>query len=194
MSFITQVTISVVIYFIIRFFLKKERYLYISAFVSALSYIMIYSLNYEIVSVLPAIHFMVTGLSILFVFIAYSEIIILERKVRKIKKGVLGAFENFSVEKNYKIVFKLLGIGLLFLSLALISGLSLQTVFTTNLILKTVFTFVAWLIFVVTVIGVNYFNFSIKNATRSLFIAMWAVLGAYYMNSYLIGSLSLIHI
>ena len=188
MSFITQVTISVVIYFIIRFFLKKERYLYISGFVSALSYIMIYSLNYEIVSVLPAIHFMVTGLSILFVFIAYSEIIILERKVRKIKKGVLGAFENFSVEKNYKIVFKLLGIGLLFLSLALISGLSLQTVFTTNLILKTVFTFVAWLIFVVTVIGVNYFNFSIKNATRSLFIAMWAVLGAYYMNSYLIGS------
>ena len=92
MSFITQVTISVVIYFIIRFFLKKERYLYISGFVSALSYIMIYSLNYEIVSVLPAIHFMVTGLSILFVFIAYSEIIILERKVRKIKKGVLGDF------------------------------------------------------------------------------------------------------
>ena len=188
MSFITQVTISVVIYFIIRFFLKKERYLYISGFVSALSYIMIYSLNYEIVSVLPAIHFMVTGLSILFVFIAYSEIIILERKVRKIKKGVFAAFENFSVEKNYKIVFKLLGIGLLFLSLALISGLSLQTVFTTNLILKTVFTFVAWLIFVVTVIGVNYFNFPIKYATRSLFIAMWAVLGAYYMNSYLIGS------
>ena len=109
-------------------------------------------------------------------------------KVRKIKKGVLVAFENFSFEKNYKIVFKLLGIGLLFLSLALISGLSLQTVFTTNLILKTVFTFVAWLIFVVTVIGVNYFNFPIKYATRSLFIAMWAVLGAYYMNSYLIGS------
>ena len=97
MSFITQVTISVVIYFIIRFFLKRERYLYISAFVAALSYIMIYSLNYEIVSVLPAIHFMVTGLSILFVFIAYSEIIILERKVRKIKKAVLVELENISV-------------------------------------------------------------------------------------------------
>ena len=131
---------------------------------------------------------MVTGLSLLFLFIAYNEIIILERKMRKIKNGDFLNAELFPIEKNYKIVFKLLGIGLLFLSSALISGLSLQTVFTTNLILKTVFTFVAWLIFVVTVIGVNYFNFPIKYATRSLFLAMWAVLGAYFMNSYIIGS------
>ena len=39
------------------------------------------------------------------------------------------------------------------------------------------------------ILVVNYFSFTIKYATRILFIAMWAVLGDYYMNSYLIGSL-----
>ena len=188
MSFITQVTISIVIYFIIRVFYQKESSLYISATMSALSYILIYLLTYEIISILPTIHFMVTGLSLLFIFIAYNEILILERKVRKIKIGDLISIGPFSIEKNYKIVFKLLGVGLLFLSLALASGLGMQSIFTTNLIFKAVFTFIAWLIFVLTVLGVKYFNFPIKYATRSLFIAMWAVLGAYFMNSYISGS------
>ena len=188
MSFITQVTISIVIYFIFRVLYQKERSLDVSTFISALSYILIYLLTYDVISMLPTIHFIVTGLSLLFIFIAYNEILILERKVRKIKMGSLIGLEPFSVERNYKIVFKLLGIGLFFLSLALISGLSMQSVFTANLIFKAIFTFIAWLIFLMTVIGVKYFNFPIKYATRSLFIAMWAVLGAYFMNSYIAGS------
>jgi len=188
MSFISQVTISIVIYFIIRFFYQKERSLYVSLYVSAFSYILIYLLTYEVIAILPTIHFMVTGLSLVFIFIAYNEILILERKVRKIKMGNLMSLEPFSIERNYKIVFKLLGVGLLFLSLALTSGLGMQSIFTANLIFKAIFTFIAWLIFVVTVIGVKYFNFPIKYATRSLFIAMWAVLGAYFMNSYITGS------
>ena len=51
----------------------------------------------------------------------------------------------------------------------------------------TIFTFIAWFIYVITLIGIKFFNFPTKFATRSLFIAMWAVLGAYYMNSYIIG-------
>ena len=133
---------------------------------------------------MPTIHFMVTGLSLLFIFIAYNEILILERKV---KKGELINIEPFSVEKNYKIVFKLLGIGLIFLSLALVSGFSMQSVFTANLIFKTIFTFIAWIIFVITFVGVQFANFPIKYAMRSLFVSMWAVLAAYYMNSYLVG-------
>ena len=107
---------------------------------------------------------------------------------KKIKEGELLSLESFSVEKYYKVVFKLLGIGLFFLSLALLSGLSLQTVFSSNLILKAIFTFLAWIIYLVVVVGIKYFNFPIKYATRSLFISMWAVLGAYYMNTYLVDS------
>ena len=121
MSFITQVTISIVIYYIIRILYKKERSLFLSTSVSAFLYVLIYLYTYEFISVLPTIHFMVTGLSLLFLFIAYNEIIILERQVRRVKKGQLISIGPFSVEKNYKIVFNLLGVGLFFLSLSLIS-------------------------------------------------------------------------
>ena len=188
MNFITQVTISVVIYYLIRILYKKESSLFISTSFSAFSYIFVYLNTYEFISIIPTIHFMVTGLSLLFLFIAYNEIIILERQVRKVKRGELLSVGPFSVERNYKIVFQLLGVGLLFLSLALISGLSMQSIFTSNLVITAIFTFIAWLIFVITLLGIKYFNFPIKYATRSLFVAMWAVLAAYYMNSLIIGS------
>ena len=188
MNFITQVTISIVIYFIIRIFNKSEKSLYISASFAGISYILIYLLNFEVITILPTIHFMVTGLSLLFLFIAYNEIIILERKMRKIKNGDFLNAELFPIEKNYKIVFKLLGIGLTFLSFALISGFSLQSIFTANIVFKAIFTFIAWIIYIITMVGIKFFNFPIKYATRSLFLAMWAVLGAYFMNSFIIGS------
>ena len=91
------------------------------------------------------------------------------------------------IEKNYRIVLKLLGIGLVFLSLVLITGLSMNSIFTANLIFKSIFTFIAWLIFLIILIGIRYFNISIKYATRSLFMAMLAVLTAYFLNEYLVN-------
>ncbi|MDC0124717.1 hypothetical protein OAI17_05195, partial [Gammaproteobacteria bacterium] len=67
-----------------------------------------------------------------------------------------------------------------------ISGFAIQSVFTTNLAIKTSFTLVALLIYLITLIGIKFFNFPIKYAIRGLFISMWAVLFAYIANSYLI--------
>ena len=187
MSFITQVTISIVIYFITRISLKGKNSLNIASGIAALSYAVMYLYAYDFINILPTIHFMVTGFSLIFIFISYNEIIILERKVRKIKKGELISNEPFSVEKSYKIVFKLLGLGLICLSLALVSGFSMQSIFTANIIFKSIFTIIAWMIYVITLIGIKFFNFPIKYATRSLFVAMWAVLIAYFMNSYIVG-------
>jgi ABC-type uncharacterized transport system permease subunit len=111
---------------------------------------------------------------------------LLERNVRKIKRGLFENAESFPIERSYKLVFKILGIGLLFLSLALISGFAIQSIFTNNLIIKTSFTIIAWFIYLITLIGTKFFNFPIKYATRGLFISMWAVLFAYIANSYLI--------
>jgi len=170
-----------------RVSLKHEKSLYTSSLIAAISYVVIYLSTYDLINLLPTVHFMVTGLSLLFIFIAYNEIIILERKVRKIKKGELVSLDSFSVEKSYKIVFKLLGLGLIFLSFALISGFSMQSIFTANIVFKSLFTIIAWLIYVITLIGIKYFNFPIKYATRSLFVAMWAVLIAYFMNSFFVN-------
>ena len=46
---------------------------------------------------------MVTGLSLLFLFIAYNEIIILERKMRKIKNGDFLNAELFQLKKTIKL-------------------------------------------------------------------------------------------
>ena len=95
MSFITQVTISIVIYFILRVSLKRPSSLYIASFISGFSYIGMYLLAYKNITLIPTIHFLVTGLSLLVLFIAYYEILSLERNVRKIKKGEFGDAETF---------------------------------------------------------------------------------------------------
>jgi ABC-type uncharacterized transport system permease subunit len=142
--------------------------------------------SYKLISLMPTVHFLITGLSLLVLFIAYYEILILERNVRKIKMGEFSNAESYSIEKNYKLVSKILGIGLIFLSFALLSGFAIQSVFTTNLAIKTSFTLVALLIYLITLIGIKFFSFPIKYAIRGLFISMWAVLFAYIANSYLI--------
>ena len=91
MSFITQVTISIVLYFIVRVLAKKPNSLYIASFVSTVSYVLMYLVLYQSITLLPTIHFLVTGLSLIILFISYYEIVLLERNVRKIK---LGLFEN----------------------------------------------------------------------------------------------------
>ena len=186
MNFITQVTISIVVYFIMRISVKRSSSLYISSLVASLSYILMYLFLYQSITLLPTIHFLVTGLSLIILFISYYEIVLLERNVRKIKLGLFQNAESFPIERSYKLVFKILGVGLFFLSLALVSGFAIQSIFTNNLIIKTVFTVIAWIIYLLTIIGIKFFNYPIKYATRGLFVSMWAVLIAYLANSYLI--------
>ena len=190
--FLLKITISIVIYYIIRIFYKKERSLYISAIVASSLFVCMYLIEYinlfqyEEISVIGNLHLISVGLSILFLFIAYNEIIILEIKVRNLKKGELIERQPFPVEKNYKILNKLLGVSLLFLSFVFISGLASTSKVDANIVFKASFTLIAWLIYVITYVGIKFFNFPIKYATRSLFVAMIAVLAAYYMNSYLV--------
>src|SRR5210317_1124877 len=186
MNFITQVTISIVLYFIMRISVKRSSSLYISSLVASLSYILMYLFLYQSITLLPTIHFLVTGLSLIILFISYYEIVLLERNVRKIKLGLFENVESYPIERGYRLVFKILGVGLFFLSLALISGFAIQSIFTDNLIVKTIFTIIAWIIYLLTIIGIKFFNYPIKYATRGLFVSMWAVLIAYLANSYLI--------
>ena len=186
MNFITQVTISIVLYFIVRVAVKRPASLYVASLVSIISYVFMYLFLYQSITLLPTLHFLVTGISLIVLFISYYEIVLLERNVKKIKLGLFENAESFPIERSYKLVFKILGIGLLFLSLALISGFAIQSIFTNNLIIKTSFTIIAWFIYLITLIGTKFFNFPIKYATRGLFISMWAVLFAYLANSYLI--------
>ena len=113
--FLLKITISIVVYYIIRIFYKNEGSIYISAIVASSLFVCIYLIEYmnifkyEEISVIGNLHLISVGLSILFLFIAYNEIIILEIKVRNLKKGELIERQPFPVERNYKILNKLLG-------------------------------------------------------------------------------------
>ena len=99
MNFITQVTISIVLYFIVRTSIKRSSSLYISSLIASISYILMYLFLYQSITLLPTIHFLVTGLSLIILFISYYEIVLLERNVRKIK---LGLFENARILSDRK--------------------------------------------------------------------------------------------
>ena len=63
-----------------------------------------YLFLYQSITLLPTIHFLVTGLSLIILFISYYEIVLLERNVRKIK---LGLFENARILSDRKRVISL---------------------------------------------------------------------------------------
>ena len=71
MNFITQVTISIVIYFLLRISIKRSSSLYIASAIAMLSYITLYLSVFNTITLLPTIHFLVTGLSLIILFIAY---------------------------------------------------------------------------------------------------------------------------
>ena len=72
------------------------------------------------------------------------------------------------------------------LSMALVSGFFMQSVFTSNIIVKISFTIIAWLIYLITFIGIKFFNLTVKRSVRNLFISLLAVLIAYIANFYLV--------
>ena len=182
MNFITQVTISIIIYFLLRIFLRDKRSVYIASLSSSFSYIFLYSFTYGIVANISDLHFIVTGLSLIFIFIAFYEMFMLEINMLNLKNGNFKDQSGFSIEKGYKIVFKILGIGLFFLILSFLSGFVIQSIFSTNLIIKVIFASIALVIYLITLIGIKKFNLTIKSSVRNLFIALCAVWIAYIGN------------
>ena len=77
MNFITQVTISIVLYFIARIAIKKPESLFISSLIATTAYVVMYLFLYQSITLLPTIHFLVTGLSLIVLFISYYEIVLL---------------------------------------------------------------------------------------------------------------------
>ena len=151
---------SSIAYFLTKMLYKRSNYIYVSTFVACLvgliSYFSIYSdtLNSWIMS----LHLYVTAMSITLLIIVTYEVFLLEWRVKKLKSGEFSNDIPFSIEKNYKTNFKLSGIGIMFLSLALISGLYITDIISMEIQLKALYTSISWLIYCSILIGTKYFN------------------------------------
>ena len=108
--------------------------------------------------------------------------VVLEKTMLSLKHGDFNDMPKFSIENSYKIVFKILGIGLFFLIFSFLSGFVIQSIFTTNLIIKIIFASIALVIYLITLIGIKKYNLTIKSSVRNLFIALCAVWIAYIGN------------
>ena len=183
---------SSIAYFLIKMLYKRSNYIYISTFVACLagliSYFSIYSdtLNSWVMS----LHLYVTAMSITLLIIVTYEVFLLEWRVKKLKSGEFSNDIPFSIEKNYKTNFKLSGIGIMFLSLALISGFYITDIVSTEIQLKALYTSISWLIYCSILIGTKYFNLKTKYAVRGLIFTLMFLLIAYMGNSYIFSTIA----
>ena len=183
---------SSIAYFLTKMLYKISNYIYISTFVACLAglitYFSIYSdtLNSWIVS----LHLYVTAMSITLLIIVSYEVFLLEWRVKKLKSGEFSNDIPFSIEKNYKTNFKLSGIGIMFLSLALISGFYITDIVSTEIQLKALYTSISWLIYCSILIGTKYFNLKTKYAVRGLIFTLMFLLIAYMGNSYIFSTIA----
>ena len=183
---------SSIAYFLTKMLYKRSNYIYISTFVACLagliSYFSIYSdtLNRWIMS----LHLYVTAMSITLLIIVSYEVFLLEWRVKKLKSGEFSNDIPFSIEKNYKTNFKLSGIGIMFLSLALISGFYITDIVSTEIQLKALYTSISWLIYCSILIGTKYFNLKTKYAVRGLIFTLMFLLIAYMGNSYIFSTIA----
>ena len=183
---------SSIAYFLTKMLYKRSNYIYISTFVACLagliSYFSIYSdtLNSWVMS----LHLYVTAMSITLLIIVSYEVFLLEWRVNKLKSGEFSNDIPFSIEKNYKTNFKLSGIGIMFLSLALISGFYITDIVSTEIQLKALYTSISWLIYCSILIGTKYFNLKTKYAVRGLIFTLMFLLIAYMGNSYIFSTIA----
>ena len=183
---------SSIAYFLTKMLYKRSNYIYISTFVACLagliSYFSIYidTLNSWIMS----LHLYVTAMSITLLIIVSYEVFLLEWRVKKLKSGEFSNDIPFSIEKNYKTNFKLSGIGIIFLSLALISGFYITDIVSTEIQLKALYTSISWLIYCSILIGTKYFNLKTKYAVRGLIFTLMFLLIAYMGNSYIFSTIA----
>ena len=183
---------SSIAYFLTKMLYKRSNYIYVSTFVACLvgliSYFSIYSdtLNSWVMS----LHLYVTAMSITLLIIVSYEVFLLEWRVKKLKSGEFSNDIPFSIEKNYKTNFKLSGIGIMFLSLALISGFYITDIVSTEIQLKALYTSISWLIYCSILIGTKYFNLKTKYAVRGLIFTLMFLLIAYMGNSYIFSTIA----
>ena len=180
MSFPFTTLTALIAYFLSRATLKSSKQVYIGLFL-ALVLILTLMIYEEGVS-LRATHLSATSFSIVILIVTFFETTLLERHITMIKKGEIGS-NTKSVEREYNEIFLLIGSGLFGLVLSLISGFMVIGDFDIELIFKIIFTSFAFIVYMLTFLGVKYANLKVRYAVRGTILSFAMVLLAYFGNS-----------
>ena len=128
------------------------------------------------------LHIFFSSLAILVLIMSFLEIILLTRKIRLTKSLTTTKNDHIPIETRYKTVFWLIGLSLVLLSIGLASGFLLDLNNVDYLIVKIVFTILAWITYMTTFIRMSYFNLQTKFIVRYSFLSILFIMIAFFVN------------
>ena len=128
------------------------------------------------------LHIFFSSLAILVLIMSFLEIILLTRKIRLTKSLNTMSNDQIPIETRYKTVFWLIGLSLLLLSIGLASGFLLDLNNVDYLIIKIVFTVLAWITYMTTFIRMRFYNLQTKFIVRYSFLSIIFIMIAFFVN------------
>ena len=113
---------------------------------------------------------------------SFLEIILLTRKIRLTKSLSTLRNDQIPIETRYKTVFWLIGLSLILLSIGLVSGFFLDLNNVDYLILKIIFTVLAWITYMTTFIRMRFYSLQTKFIVRYSFLSIIFIMIAFFVN------------
>ena len=129
------------------------------------------------------LHIFFSSLAILVLIMSFLEILLLTRKIRLTKSLNTGRNDQIPIETRYKTVFWLIGLSLILLSIGLASGFLLDLDNVDYLIVKIVFTVLAWVTYMTTFVRMRYFSLQTKFIVRYSFLSIVFIMIAFFVNT-----------
>ena len=128
------------------------------------------------------LHIFFSSLAILVLIMSFLEIILLTRKIRLTKSLNTIRNDQIPIETRYKTVFWLIGLSLVLLSIGLASGFLLDLNNVDYLVIKIVFTVLAWITYMTTFIRMRFYNLQTKFIVRYSFLSIIFIMIAFFVN------------
>ena len=128
------------------------------------------------------LHIFFSSLAILVLIMSFLEIILLTRKIRLTKSLNTIRNDQIPIETRYKTVFWLIGLSLILLSIGLASGFLLDLNNVDYLVIKIVFTVLAWITYMTTFIRMRFYNLQTKFIVRYSFLSIVFIMIAFFVN------------
>ena len=128
------------------------------------------------------LHIFFSSLAILVLIMSFLEIILLTRKIRLTKSLNTLRNDQIPIETRYKTVFWLIGLSLILLSIGLASGFLLDLNNVDYLVIKIVFTVLAWITYMTTFIRMRFYNLQTKFIVRYSFLSIIFIMIAFFVN------------
>ena len=128
------------------------------------------------------LHIFFSSLAILVLIMSFLEIILLTRKIRLTKSLNTLRNDQIPIETRYKTVFWLIGLSLVLLSIGLASGFLLDLNNVDYLVIKIIFTVLAWITYMTTFIRMRFYNLQTKFIVRYSFLSIIFIMIAFFVN------------